>query len=306
MREKVWFSSAGVECAGWHYPGSNGGCVVMTGGFGVTKEPGTDRFAERFAAAGFSVLAFDYRNFGESGGELRHVAPIAGQLADWRAAIGCAASLPGVERVALWSFSLCAGYVVQLAAEDDRIAAAIAQSPNIDGPVVTRKASRYQSPLGALRLTGRVVLDTLGALVGRPPKLVALSGPRGTVALLNTPDAQLGDAVLNPGNKYPDWQQTLAARSIPAAAFYRPAKYAADIRCPLLYVVCDDDKSALAAPAITAATKSPKAELVRLPGNHYAPFLDAHEPAVEAELAFLRQHLQPHTTPTPPPLTQSA
>ena len=55
-----------------------------------------------------------------------------------------------------------------------------------------------------------------------------------------------------------------------------------------------------------AATKSPKADLVRLPGNHYAPFLDAHEPAVEAELAFLRQHLQPHATPTPPPLTQSA
>jgi hypothetical protein len=33
------------------------------------------------------------------------------------------------------------------------------------------------------------------------------------------------------------------------------------------------------------------AELVRLVGGHYAPFLDAHEQAVAAELSFLRRHL---------------
>jgi hypothetical protein len=27
------------------------------------------------------------------------------------------------------------------------------------------------------------------------------------------------------------------------------------------------------------------------PRGHYEPFLDGHEPAVEAELAFLRQHV---------------
>lgn len=37
----------------------------MAGGFAVTKEPGTDRFATRFADAGFGVLAFDYRGLGE-------------------------------------------------------------------------------------------------------------------------------------------------------------------------------------------------------------------------------------------------
>lgn len=60
-REKVWFASGGTECAGWHYAGSNGGCVIMAAGFAVTKEPATDRFARRFHDAGFSVLAFDYR-----------------------------------------------------------------------------------------------------------------------------------------------------------------------------------------------------------------------------------------------------
>jgi len=28
-----------------------------------------------------------------------------------------------------------------------------------------------------------------------------------------------------------------------------------------------------------------------MPGGHYAPFLDGHEPAVDAELSFLHRHL---------------
>jgi hypothetical protein len=50
---------------------------------GVAKEPGTDQFAARFHAAGFSVLAFDVRRFGESGGTPRQVLRVREQLADW-------------------------------------------------------------------------------------------------------------------------------------------------------------------------------------------------------------------------------
>jgi pimeloyl-ACP methyl ester carboxylesterase len=56
-------------------------------------------------------------------------------------------------------------------------------------------------------------------------------------------------------------------------------------------VVCDQDESALAEPAVRAAQHAPRSELVHLPGGHYATFLDQHEQAVEAELAFLRRHL---------------
>jgi predicted alpha/beta hydrolase len=54
----------------------------MAGGFGVTKEPASDRFAERVSEAGFGVLAFDYRRLGESDGEPRQVQRIRDQLAD--------------------------------------------------------------------------------------------------------------------------------------------------------------------------------------------------------------------------------
>ena len=73
LRQKAWFASGDEQCAAWHYPSANGACVVMAGGGGITKEPGTDRFAAAFNAAGFGVLAFDYSHFGESGGTPRQV-----------------------------------------------------------------------------------------------------------------------------------------------------------------------------------------------------------------------------------------
>jgi uncharacterized protein len=63
-RERVGFVSGDAECVAWHYRGTNRACVVMAGGFAVTKEPGTDLFAKRFNDAGFAVVAFDYRRLG--------------------------------------------------------------------------------------------------------------------------------------------------------------------------------------------------------------------------------------------------
>ena len=60
-RKKARFISGDTECAAWHYPGTNGACVIMAGGGAVTKEPGTDLFAKRFHEAGFTILALDYR-----------------------------------------------------------------------------------------------------------------------------------------------------------------------------------------------------------------------------------------------------
>lgn len=292
-RERVQFTSGGTECAAWHYPGTNGACVIMAGGFAVTMGPGTDRFAQHFNAAGFTVLAFDYRHLGDSGGQPRQVIRIGEQLADWHAAITFAPTLPGVEsdRIAIWGFSASGGHVLRVAARHPKLAAAIAQTPNADGLAATRNAARHQRPVALLRFTGRAVLDAFGSALGRAPRLVALDGEPGTVAVLTTPDAVGGGQVLDPDNHYPDWQQEVAARSALRAGFYSPGRDAPRVRCPLLVLVCDQDQSALAAPAVRAAQRAPHAELVRLPGGHYAPFLGVHEQAVDAEVTFLNRHL---------------
>ena len=295
QREKVRFVSGDTSCAAWHYPGSNGGCVIMAGGTSVTKEPASDLFAARFNDAGFTVLAFDHRRFGESGGAPRQIVRFDEQVADWHAAIECAAGLPGVDpdRISVWGFSLAGGHVFRVAADQPRLACAIAQTPLVDGPAIAPHALRSMTPLAALRLFGRGVADALGGLAGRPPVLVPTAGPRGAVASLTTADAMDGDRALDPDRRHTNWEQTVAARIALQIGGYRPGRHASRIRCPLLVVVCDQDQSVLTGPAVRAARNASQSEVVHLTGRHYAPFLESHEQAVAAEISFLEKHLDP-------------
>lgn len=291
-REKVHFVSGGTQCAAWHYPGTNGVCVIMAGGLAVTKEAATDLFARRFHDAGFSVLAFDYRGLGESAGEPRLVLPMKAQQADWEAAIAFAATLPDTapDRIALWGFSASAGHLLPVAARNPQLAAVILQTPFVGGLSATRKAASHQTTWAALRFTGVGLLDMLGGVLGRRPTLIPLSREPGTVALLATPDALDGDRALNPGNCHPDWAQMVAARTALAMVAYRPGRSAARVRSPLLVVTCDQDQSTPAEEVRRATQHAPLVEYSQIPGRHYAPFLEAHEQAVDAQLAFLGRH----------------
>ena len=292
-REKQYFQSGGERCAAWHYPGTNGACVVMAGGLAVAKEPGTDRFAERFNRAGYSVLAFDFRCLGESGGSPRQVVRVGDQEDDLRAAVEFARTLPEVDpgRIAIWGFSLSGGHVFAVASRIPDLGAAIAVSPLADGLSSARNAFRHTTPLSALRLNARAALDAVGGLLGREPLAVPLEGERGSVAALTTPDSRNGPRALNPGNRYPEWRQEVAARSAVGLAFYRPGRWASRIACPLLVLAPERDGVAPQGPAIRAAERAPRGEIARIEGGHYAPLLDGHERAVEAQLDFLGRHL---------------
>ena len=165
-RTRVSFDSGGVELVGYLYHPANAGgkvsCVVMGHGFSGTQDRLFDT-AKRFAAAGFAALTFDYRSFGESGGEPRQVVNVKGQLEDWRAAIHFVRSIEGVdpERVALWGSSLGGGHVVAVAAEDPRIAAVVAQIPFNGFP----RRVEGRSTLDALKLLWAMGVD---AARGRP------------------------------------------------------------------------------------------------------------------------------------------
>ncbi|MCX5909714.1 MAG: alpha/beta hydrolase, partial [Deltaproteobacteria bacterium] len=72
MRKNITFTSKHLRCGGWLYKpdtlamGRKAPAIVMAHGFSAVKEMYLDRFAERFVAAGFVTLVFDYRYFGES------------------------------------------------------------------------------------------------------------------------------------------------------------------------------------------------------------------------------------------------
>jgi uncharacterized protein len=218
------------------------------------------------------------------------------QLADWEAALDCAASLPGVAagKVAGWGFSVAAGHLLRLAArptDQRRLAAVIAQAPLVDGAVSSPRALSHETPGVRARFPLIALRDVARGLAGREPLVVPLTGPRGAVAMLTTPDATDSDRALNPANAYPEWQQTIAARSVIPLGLYRPGRTASRLSCPLLAVISTRDQSVLAAPALKAARRAPGAEILQVDGTHYAAFLDQHETVVAAELDFLRRHL---------------
>ena len=117
----VTFLSEGDTIDAWHFPAADDRLghpvVVMAHGLAGTKDSGLAPFGEALSAAGAHVLAFDYRGFGASGGTPRQTVSMAGQLADYRAAVDAARKLPGVDpaRVVLWGVSLAGGHVLAAA-----------------------------------------------------------------------------------------------------------------------------------------------------------------------------------------------
>lgn len=106
------FQSDGITCAATVYrpvPAAEATpVIVMAHGFGAIRALRLPAYAERFAAAGYTVVTFDYRGFGDSAGTPRQVLDVSMQHQDWTAAIAFARNLEGVDpsKVVAWGTSL--------------------------------------------------------------------------------------------------------------------------------------------------------------------------------------------------------
>jgi uncharacterized protein len=293
-RQDVHFASGGLRCAAWFYRGlaELSPLVILAHGLGATRELRLAAYAERFQAAGFAALVFDYRHYGDSEGEPRELLSISKQLDDWRAAIAFGKTLPGVDpaRVAIWGSSFGGGHVLTLAAEKHGLAAAISQVPFSDGV-----ASTLTIPLlTSLRITVRAIWDLARAAFGLSPSYIGLLGRPGDVALMSAPDCYDGYRKLVPAEVEQSgrWRNRVSARTGLAIPLYAPARGAAKIAIPILIAVAEQDTIAPAAPTIRAAAKAPKAELKRYPAGHFDYYLDAGFEAIVAdELEFLQRTL---------------
>jgi pimeloyl-ACP methyl ester carboxylesterase len=258
----------------------------MAHGFSAVREQALPAFAERFAAAGLAVVLFDYRGFGASGGEPRQVMDIGEQLEDWRTAIAWARER--YARVGLFGSSFAGGHAVELAATEPDLGAVVAQCPLTDGP-----ASALLTPkLTAAKLVRLSLQDTLGARLGRRPKLVPVVGRPGETAFLTSSDAVDGFAGMTPPGS--NWRNAVAARIGLQLLTYRPGAKAARIPCPILLCVCEHDRLCAPGPAMKVAERAPQGELVRYPVGHFALY-DGNwfERAVQRQAEFLTRHLSP-------------
>lgn len=134
MFEPVQFSSEGAALHGRLYR-ANGRtpspCIVMAHGTSATIRMVADDYAAVFHSAGMSVLLYDHRNFGESGGEPRHEINPWIQARGYRDAVAFLRAQPEIDsaKIALWGDSYSAGQVLVAGAFIAGLAAIVAQIP---------------------------------------------------------------------------------------------------------------------------------------------------------------------------------
>lgn len=94
--------------AGQELPG-----IVVTGSWTSVKEQMPGLYAEALADRGFAALAFDFRNFGESGGDIRALESPAMKIEDITAAAAFLPTLPEVTDDQIGGLAVCAsaGYM---------------------------------------------------------------------------------------------------------------------------------------------------------------------------------------------------
>ena len=138
-RNPVSFMSDGLTLAGHLYrPITRGKTrtpgVVMCGPFSSVKEQTLPHYAERLADAGYTVLTFDSRNYGESGGEPRsHYNPDQ-IIEDYVNAVRYMLTRDDVDpdRVAVVGVCMGGGYAISAGARERRIRAAVSIAGGFD------------------------------------------------------------------------------------------------------------------------------------------------------------------------------
>ncbi|MCF6387018.1 lysophospholipase [Mycobacterium sp. MBM] len=289
------FDSHGTDCSAWHFRADGEPMrpvVVMAHGFGGTKDSGLEPFAQRFAAAGIDVFAFDYRGFGASDGRPRQTISLDGQVADFHSAIAAARALPGVDpdRIALWGASMSGGHVLQVAGDRDDIAAVVALTPLTSGLAAGRAAMGSRGALTALRWTATGVRSKLSVARGGAARLMPIVGRPGEDGALTLPGAYESYLAM----AGPTWRNEIDS-SVGMELGRMSVKAAARrLTCPVLVQIGDFDRF------VPAGTVAKTAELARAQVHRYAcDHFDVwsgnewFDKTVEDQLAFLRRVLQP-------------
>lgn len=299
-REDHVFSSEGTSCAGWLYRPEEPPrppVVVMAHGFAGERHVALPAFAERFAERGMAVFVFDYRGFGDSEGQPRHLVDPYRHVADWESALGYVRSLDGIDpdRVGLWGTSFSGGHVMVTSARHE-VSAAVVQVPFTGSRAGGRGPERSASYLWWALVSG--LFDRARGALGLSPYYVPVVGPPGSRAVLNTPGAEEGYRALIPPDE--EWANRCAARIFLTLPGYRPVDAAAEISCPFLFVLAEEDRLIPPASVEDAAERVPKGQLYRVPVGHFDVYRgDPFEKVVGREADFLAVHLTGSEDPNP-------
>ncbi len=267
-------------------------CIIMSHGFGGTKDMILESYALRFVDVGMAVLTYDYRHFGASDGEPRQLFSIGMQLEDLEAAINFVRHRKEIDpdRIALWGTSAAGGYGLIMAAQDPRITCVVGQCPALDSQEDGRLALKREGIGFFLRLFVHAQRDKGRSRFGLSPHRVPLVGRPGTTAMITAPGAFEGYAKL----VSPEFENQVCARAILTSHGHNPIDYAKDVQCPVLLQVCEKDNLVSEASyKRTADILGEYAEVKTYPIGHFDIYEGENfEKAVHDQIAFFKRHFR--------------
>jgi|Deesub1362B_J571_1020462.scaffolds.fasta_scaffold00935_2 dienelactone hydrolase len=293
VKEKVWFPCSGSKCSGILYrpEGVKGRVpsIVMAHGLGAVKEMHTDEYASLWASEGLAVLAFDYRRFGESGGEPRQALYPEEQVADYRCAISYMRSLDFVDpdRIGVWGTSFSGGHVLTLLAfPPPGVRCGIAQVPNLYSYRTALKYFGTLDPLLQLAEYGREQCCR-----GEPATIPIVSEEGGPSIIIAKEAVEFYTKY---ASQFPTFKNYLTMDSLDRILAYNPGFYAELVSRPILFVVAEKDETTPPDVVDEVASRiRTEAKIVRYPVGHFKVYESplVHEIA-RVELEWFKKHLE--------------
>ncbi|MGK6314617.1 alpha/beta fold hydrolase [Neorhizobium sp. DT-125] len=178
---KVSFENEGATLAGTlylpaDYPrGERRPGVVVAGAWTSIKEQMSGLYAREMAERGFAALAFDYRGWGESGGEPRFREDPATKTGDLAAAAAFMTALPEVDGTQVHGLGICAsaGYMAAAATGNANFASVALVAPWLHNREIVEQVYGGPDGVAGLIVTSREAEDA--ERQGRPQIVTAAS-----------------------------------------------------------------------------------------------------------------------------------
>ncbi len=280
--ERVTFKSGGETLVGQLYipagvsKAKPAEAAVVTGAWMTVKEQMAGRYAKELAERGIVALAFDFRSWGESGGQPRAMENPQAKTQDIRAAVAFLGARADVKKNAISGLGICAsaGYMAEAAATSNMRSLALVAPWLHDRTIVNAVYGGEQSVQNLIKVSREA--EQKFKATGQPTLLTAASTTDNTAVMFNVPYYTESNRGLIPqwDNKFnvASWEGWLTLDAMPTAP---------RIKQPLLMIHSEAAAIPQGARKFYAAVQAPKQQLW-LDGVNQFDFYDSAAPVKQS------------------------
>jgi hypothetical protein len=237
--QEVNFTSEGDKLSGILYlpadskKGEKMPALVVTGSWTTVKEQMAGTYAKKLASEGFAALVFDFRGYGQSGGEPRQYESPRRKIQDIKNAVAFLQTLPMVDPDRIGGLGICAssGYMAWAAAEDNQIKALAAIAPWLHDAELVKHVYGGESGVSGKIAAGNAAKEKYER-TGVNDMVPACSATEREAAMFGP-----FEYYLNPSRgAIPQWKNQFAVMSWPEWLEFNPIMKASSIAVPTLFV----------------------------------------------------------------------